>query len=117
PRAAQSPGRPQPERRPRPAVRLTSRSIREFRQETSSRPEIPGGEGSTAFGGPMNVQCRIPRGALTALLALALPAAVWGGQVRGKVLGPGDDPLPGVTLTLANDLTGYSQQAVSGADG
>ena len=65
----------------------------------------------------MNVQCRIPRGALAALLALALPAAVWGGQVRGKVLGPGDDPLPGVTLTLANDLTGSSQQTVSGADG
>src|SRR4051794_4328058 len=65
----------------------------------------------------MNVQRRIPRGALASLLALALPAAVWGGQVRGKVLGPGDDPLPGVTLTLANDLTGSSQQSVSGADG
>jgi hypothetical protein len=65
----------------------------------------------------MNVQFRISRGALAALFALALPAVVWGGQVRGKVLGPGDEPLPGVTLTLANDLTGSSQQAVSGADG
>jgi carboxypeptidase family protein len=65
----------------------------------------------------MNVQFRISRGALAALFALALPAAAWGGQVRGKVLGPGDEPLPGVTLTLANDLTGSSQQTVSGADG
>src|SRR3954466_15771291 len=65
----------------------------------------------------MNEQRRIPRGALAPLLALALPAAVWGGQIRGKVLGPGDEPLPGVTLTLANDLAGSSQQAVSSADG
>lgn len=65
----------------------------------------------------MNVRRRISRGGLAALLALALPAVLWGGQVRGKVLGPGDDPLPGVTLTLANDLTGSSQQTVSGADG
>src|SRR5215813_11937920 len=65
----------------------------------------------------MTMDYRLSRGALAALLALTLPAAVWGGQVRGKVLGPGDDPLPGVTLTLANDLTGSSQQAVSSADG
>jgi hypothetical protein len=57
------------------------------------------------------------RGALAALFALALPAVAWGGQVRGKVVGPGDDPLPGVTLTLANDVTGSSQDTVSGADG
>lgn len=63
------------------------------------------------------MQRKISRGALAALFALALPVAAWGGQVRGKVVGPGNDPLPGVTLTLANDLTGYSQQAVSGADG
>ncbi len=65
----------------------------------------------------MNVQRRTSRGALAAILALALPALAWGGQVRGKVLGPGDEPLPGVTLTLANDLAGSSQQAVSGTDG
>jgi hypothetical protein len=57
------------------------------------------------------------RGALAALLALALPAVARGGQVRGKVVGPGDDPLPGVTVTLANDVTGSSQDTVSGADG
>jgi hypothetical protein len=54
---------------------------------------------------------------LGAVLALALPAAAWGGQVRGKVVGPGNDPLPGVTLTLANDLAGSSRDTISGADG
>jgi hypothetical protein len=57
------------------------------------------------------------RGVLAALFLCAFPAAVWGAQVRGKVVGPGDDPLPGVTLTLANDVTGSSQDTVSGADG
>jgi hypothetical protein len=65
----------------------------------------------------MNVHCKFSRGMVAALFLWLLPAAVWGGQVRGKVLGPGDEPLPGVTLTLANDLTGSSQQAVSGSDG
>lgn len=55
--------------------------------------------------------------AFGALIALALPAAAWAGQVRGKVLGPGNEPLPGVTLTLANDLAGSSQQTVSDANG
>ncbi len=58
------------------------------------------------------------RGALAAFCALfLLPAAVWAGQVRGKVLGPGNEPLPGVTVELANNVTGSSQTAVSGADG
>ena len=65
----------------------------------------------------MNVKKRIARGGLAALLALSVPAAIWAGQVRGKVVGPGNDPLPGVTLELANDLTGSSQQTVSSADG
>jgi len=59
----------------------------------------------------------LARGAFAALFLLALPAVVWAGQVRGKVLGPGDDPLPGVTVTLANDVTGSSQATVSAADG
>ncbi len=59
----------------------------------------------------------LARGAFAALFLLALPAAVWAGQVRGKVLGPGDDPLPGVTVTLANDVTGSSQATVSAGDG
>jgi hypothetical protein len=46
-----------------------------------------------------------------------LAAAAWAGQVRGKVVGSGNEPLPGVTVELANDLTGSSQQVVSGADG
>jgi hypothetical protein len=49
--------------------------------------------------------------------ALSLPAAALAGEVRGRVLGPGDSPLPGVTVSLSNDLTGFSQQTVSGADG
>jgi hypothetical protein len=63
-----------------------------------------------------------PRRATFALLAfaafsLSLPAAALAGEVRGRVLGPGDAPLPGVTVSLANDLTGFSQQTVSGNDG
>ncbi len=55
--------------------------------------------------------------AVFAILMLSLPAGAMAGQVHGRVLGPGDAPLPGVTVTLANSLTGYSQQTVSGADG
>jgi hypothetical protein len=63
-----------------------------------------------------------PRCATFALLAiaalsLALPASALAGEVRGRVLGPGDAPLPGVTVSLANDLTGFAQQTVSGNDG
>src|SRR5947209_5096732 len=70
----------------------------------------------------MNEQNRFIGGALTrrlaaALFLLALPAAAWAGQIRGKVVDPAGAPLPGVTVTLANDLTGSSQQTVSGADG
>ncbi|HTQ78492.1 MAG TPA: TonB-dependent receptor, partial [Thermoanaerobaculia bacterium] len=43
--------------------------------------------------------------------------AVWAGQVLGRVLGPDHQGVPGVTLTLANDLVGYSQATSSGADG
>jgi hypothetical protein len=50
-------------------------------------------------------------------LALLLPAAALAGEVRGRVLGPGDSVLPGVTVSLDNDLTGFTQQTVSGADG
>src|SRR5258708_21761630 len=55
--------------------------------------------------------------AVFAILMLSLPAGAMAGQVHGRVLGPGDAPLPGVTVALANSLTGYSQQTVSGADG
>jgi hypothetical protein len=50
-------------------------------------------------------------------LLLLLPAAAQAGQVRGRVVDPGDAVLPGVSLTLSNDLTGYSQVTTSGGDG
>src|SRR6202166_2942501 len=50
-------------------------------------------------------------------LSLSLPAAALAGEVRGTVLGPDDAPLPGVTVSLANDLIGFSQQTVSAGDG
>ncbi len=61
---------------------------------------------------------RAASAALYSVLFLFLfSSAAWAGQVRGKVVGPGNEPLPGVAVELANDLTGSSQQAVSGADG
>jgi hypothetical protein len=48
---------------------------------------------------------------------LLLPAAARAGQVRGHVVGSDGKPLPGVTVTLSNDLVGYSQTTVAGADG
>ena len=58
------------------------------------------------------------RAALLSTLALVLlPALALAGQVRGRVVDAGDQALPGVTVTLANDLTGYSQTVPSGPDG
>jgi len=44
-------------------------------------------------------------------------ATATGGQVRGRVMDPDGTPLPGVTVTLSNDLTGYRQSVTSGAGG
>jgi hypothetical protein len=44
-------------------------------------------------------------------------AAATGGQIRGHVVGPDGKPLPGVTVVLANDITGYRQQVTTGLDG
>ncbi|HEX3554922.1 MAG TPA: TonB-dependent receptor [Thermoanaerobaculia bacterium] len=60
-----------------------------------------------------DLTCRLA----AALFLLALPAVAWAGQIRGKVVDPTGAALPGATVTLANDLTGFSQQTVSGADG
>jgi Carboxypeptidase regulatory-like domain len=68
---------------------------------------------------------RAPRGTSVALLVtaafgislLAAAAAALAGEVRGRVLDPTDAVLPGVTVTLANEVTGFSQQTVSGNDG
>ncbi|HXO21442.1 MAG TPA: TonB-dependent receptor [Thermoanaerobaculia bacterium] len=50
-------------------------------------------------------------------LAALCPAAAMAGQVRGRVLGPDGNPLPGVTVTLANDVTGFSQDTTSDKKG
>ncbi len=44
-------------------------------------------------------------------------ASAAGGQIRGHVTGPDGKPLPGVTIVLANDITGYRLQVTSGGDG
>ena len=44
-------------------------------------------------------------------------ATATGGQVRGHVVGPDGKPIPGVTVVLVNDITGYRQQVTSGGDG
>lgn len=40
-----------------------------------------------------------------------------GGQVRGRVLAPDGSALPGVSLALTNEITGYRQDTTSGSDG
>jgi hypothetical protein len=62
---------------------------------------------------------RTPRGTACgfALAFVLFASTAWAGQVRGRVLGPDRQPLPGVTVTLANDLLGSSQQTTSAADG
>lgn len=70
----------------------------------------------------MNVQHRFTGGALPGvfmviLFVFALPITAWAGQIRGKVVDPAGAALPGATVTLGNDLSGSSQQTVSGADG
>jgi outer membrane receptor protein involved in Fe transport len=57
------------------------------------------------------------RGLAFALLFLLFVSTAWAGQVRGRVFGPDHQPLPGVSLTLANDLTGYSQVTTADQDG
>jgi hypothetical protein len=48
---------------------------------------------------------------------LGLPLVAAAGQVRGRVLGPDDQPLAGVAVTLANSLIGFTEQTTSAADG
>ncbi|PYQ35958.1 MAG: hypothetical protein DMF57_01595 [Acidobacteria bacterium] len=48
------------------------------------------------------------------MFATSLYAA---GAVRGKVLGPDNLPLSGVLVELRNEVTGFKQQTVTGADG
>ena len=60
--------------------------------------------------------CRGTAGVL-ALTLFFVTGTAWAGQVRGRVLGPDHQPLPGVTVTLSNDLLGSSQETTSAADG
>ncbi len=57
--------------------------------------------------------------ALAIVVAAPRPAraATTTGQVRGRVTGPDGKPLGGVTVVLANDLSGHRQEATTGADG
>ena len=48
------------------------------------------------------------------------PAALFAasaGVVRGKVVGPDNAPMAGVVVQLRNEVTGFKQDAVTGADG
>jgi hypothetical protein len=51
----------------------------------------------------------------TAIVSSAFAASA--GTVRGKVAGPGGQPMAGVLVQLRNDITGFKQTATSGADG
>jgi hypothetical protein len=60
---------------------------------------------------------------LSVALVLLLPALgardafAAAGSVRGRVLDPGQNAVPGVTLQLRNDITGFRAETTSGADG
>src|SRR5258708_35904053 len=52
------------------------------------------------------------------LLILGTPLfAAAAGSLRGRVVGPDNRPMAGVLVVLRNDVTGFRQQAASGADG
>ncbi len=53
---------------------------------------------------------------LVLILGTRLFAAA-AGSLRGKVVGPDNRPMAGVLVVLRNDVTGFRQQAASGADG
>jgi outer membrane receptor protein involved in Fe transport len=60
-------------------------------------------------------------GALIGLVAMSLPATALGqaqaGELNGRVVDPDGLALPGVTITLTQQGTGYTRTAVSQADG
>ncbi|HUM01573.1 MAG TPA: TonB-dependent receptor [Thermoanaerobaculia bacterium] len=58
----------------------------------------------------LSVFAVLPSASVRAAMAVA-------GQVRGQVVGPDGKPLPGVTVVLANEISGYRQQVSSGKDG
>ena len=44
-------------------------------------------------------------------------SAAASGSIRGRVLGPDGQTMPGVTLQLRNDITGFKADTTSGSDG
>jgi hypothetical protein len=46
-----------------------------------------------------------------------LLSAASAGSVHGTVVGPDNQPMSGVLVTLRNDVTGFKQQAATGTDG
>lgn len=52
-----------------------------------------------------------------ACLALLGAGSLFAGQVRGTVKDESGTPLPGVSIALRNDLTGYEKLATTGTDG
>ena len=50
-------------------------------------------------------------------LLSVFPSLLLAGQVRGTVVGPDGNALPGVTVSLVNSVTGYQQIVQSGTDG
>jgi hypothetical protein len=62
-------------------------------------------------------------GVSAALAVLLLPALgardafAAAGSIRGRVLDPDGNAVPGVTLELRNDITGFRAETVTGADG
>ncbi len=56
-------------------------------------------------------------GLLLAFAPCLSAASTKGSPVHGVVKGPDGKPLPGVTVALYNDITGYRQQVTSGPDG
>ena len=71
----------------------------------------------TARGAAISVLLFLFLATLFAPARTASAATATGGQIRGHVLGPDGKPLPGVTVVLTNDLTGYRQQVTTGLDG
>jgi carboxypeptidase family protein len=56
--------------------------------------------------------------AFALLLAFAVPEArAESGAIRGRVIGPDDKPMPGVSIQLRNDITGFRANTTTGSDG
>jgi hypothetical protein len=66
---------------------------------------------------PAGVAAHLRTALFFTLGILALPVVALAGQVHGRVVDPADQALPGVTVSLTNDLVGFTEQTTSGGDG